>query len=668
MNGRRGWTRRDAASLLGGTLGGMLGLGAGAEVPTGPRPGDDFYQFVNAAEIAAMVIPSDRWDYGQTDVVGARVADQLRASILAAAQRATPRSAEEARVATMFHSLLDEAAIQRAGMAALKKWLAVLEQARSHEDLGVLMADPRSSSLVAFNVFPAQGEWMPYVDTQNHNQPPLGLPVWMYAADGEGQRASREAYAHFIADVFALVGMDDGSRRADRVVALEKDIAAKLWPLERVRERRANLHVMSVPELEAFAPGLPWQAMLKARELHNVRRLNLGTDTAVVALAELFARTPRDVWRDWLAFSWIRNCIDVLPQSLRDAQWRFAAGAGDRRRPPREVEILEIVNRRLPMEVGRLYVEAHVPAGTREEVGTLLDYLKRAMAERLHAADWLDEASRAEALAKLGAMTHKAVAPLSWPEWQGAPLRADDAVGNLHKLWRRDWSMQLERLKSAQARAGIWYQSPQIVDASYSVLLNKIEVPAAILQGPYFSVDAHPAANFGGIGAIIGHEMGHGFDDQGILFDSQGVLRDWVSEQSRAEFKRRAERLVAQYEGFEPLPGLKLNGRRTLGENIADLSGVSLALRAFELYRIAHPELELDKRESHRAFFRNWARIWAYKAPESAIRHIVANSYYVPAPYRVNGVVRNLDAWYETFEVGPGESLYLSPEERVRLW
>jgi endothelin-converting enzyme/putative endopeptidase len=205
------------------------------------------------------------------------------------------------------------------------------------------------------------------------------------------------------------------------------------------------------------------------------------------------------------------------------------------------------------------------------------------------------------------------------------------------------------------------------VDASYSVLLNSIELPAAILQAPFFSGSAHPADNFGAIGALVGHEMGHGFNDQGLLFDSKGVLRDWMGADAQSAFAARAEELVAQYGAFEPLPGLKLNGRRTLGENIADLSGVSLALRAYELYRADHGD-KLDLRKARRKLFLSWARVWVYKAPESAVRHIVEHSDHAPAPCRVNGVVRNLDAWYEAFDVTAGDALYLKPDARVRLW
>lgn len=663
--GQKTLTRRDVMRIAGAApILLMLPSQLRAQPGSGPRPGDDFYRFANAADIEAMVIPPDRWDYGQTDIAGARVEKHIAELV----RTAVSRSPEEARVAAVHRAMLDEAAIERDALASLKHDLAAFERARTHGDLAVLMADPRSSSLVAFNVFPVQGEWMPYVDTYNHNQPALGLATWQYSAEDENGIATREAYARLIAELLTLTGFDDGARRAGEVLAIEKAIAARYWSFERLRDRRANLHVMTVEELETFAPGLPWRAMLEARGVGGAARLNLGTDSAVAALAEFFAATPVDTWRSWLAFSWIRNSIDALPAALRDANWRFNSRGGNAERPPREKAAIQFITRRMPMEIGRLYVDGHVLAGTREQAEMLVGYLKRAMRERLESTDWLDPASRAEAIAKLDAMRLKAVAPQSWPEWQGAELRADDAYGNLGKLAQRDWSNQRDRLTDAEARTQYWYQAPHAVDASYSVLFNTIEIPAAILQPPYFSPDGDMAANFGGIGAIVGHEIGHGFDDQGMLYDSKGILRDWISEASKAEFARKAESLVAQFEAFEPLPGLHLNGRRTLGENIADLSGVSLALRAYQLYRADHPGEGSDEREALRTFFLSWATIWRYKAPESAIRHIVANSYYVPPPYRVNGVVRNIDAWYDAFAVGPGDDLFAPPEGRVRMW
>ncbi|MBY8825031.1 M13-type metalloendopeptidase [Sphingomonas colocasiae] len=665
-------TRRDAIIGLGAFSAGLAcvpGPAWAGGSGDGIAPGDDFYRHINAAEIDAMTIPPGKWDLGQFDLVSMRVAGQMEALVrVAAARRGAPRSDEEGRVVAAWRALLDEGAIAGRGAAALAERLAPIFAAGTHDAIALRMADPCQPSPFAFNVFPAQGEWLAHLDTQNHEQPFLGLPVTAYAADDARSIAMRAAYAEGIAALLGLAGIADGARRAADILAIETGLAARQWPLERLRDRRANLHVMTVAELEAFAPGLPWRAMLRVRGLEGISRVNLGTDGAVAAMARFFAETPVEGWRSWLALGRIRDGAAVLPSPLRAAVHRLSLIPSGRDAPPpaRAAEAIRFLTRRMPMDLGRLYVEAHVGARTRSETAAMLSYLKRAMAERLRAADWLDAGSKAEALAKLDAMGLKAAYPRSWPAWHGPALSADDAAGNLDTLSRRNWALQRTRL--AGDGGELWYQAPQFVNASYSVLLNSIEVPAAILQPPFFSADRHPAANFGAIGAIVGHEIGHGFDDQGLLYDSLGVLCDWMSTAARAAFAERAERLVSQYEGFEPLPGLKLNGRRTLGENIADLSGVSLALRAWQLYRADHPGSAPDERTALRAFFASWAKCWCYKAPDDAIRHIVANSYHAPAACRVNGVVRNLDGWYDAFAIGPGEALYLPPDERVRLW
>jgi endothelin-converting enzyme/putative endopeptidase len=634
------------------------------------RPGDDFYLYADAADIATMTIPPDRWDYGQFDVIGETVMARIAVLVERAASRPSPGSAVERRVGAVYRSVLDEASIASGGLARLKRELARIMAVVSHEQIGVLMAHPRSSTVVAFSVFPAQGEWIVYLDQLNQSQQMLELSTNGYSATDTQSVKVRDAYRRCIAQWFTLAGIADAERRAADIVTLEGEIARRQWSFEKLRDRRANLHVMTVSELETYAPGLPWRAMLAARGVGNVARVNLGTDSAVAAQAALFRDTPVDVWRSWLAFTWIRNGIEIMPAGFRDAYWAFSGEVlrGSKARPPRREEALRFVNGRLRMDVARLYVEAHFPERDRRRAGEMLAYLKRAMAERLQTTSWLDPASRSEALAKLDAMALKAGYPQDWPTHDGhADLRADDASGNLEILLQEGWTAQLDRLGKAHPQQELWYLSPQTVDASYSVLLNSIELPAAILQPPFFSGTAHASENFGAMGALVGHEMGHGFNDQGLLFDSKGIMRDWMSADAQAAFAARAQQLVAQYSALEPLPGLKLNGRRTLGENIADLSGVSLALRAYELYRADHGDT-LDVAEARRRLFLSWAKVWVYKAPESAIRYIVENSDHAPAPCRVNGVVRNLDAWYDAFDVAPDDELYLAPDDRVRLW
>jgi endothelin-converting enzyme/putative endopeptidase len=300
----------------------------------------------------------------------------------------------------------------------------------------------------------------------------------------------------------------------------------------------------------------------------------------------------------------------------------------------------------------------------------MVDYLRKAFAERLANVSWMDDATRREAQAKLAHFTFKIGYPRIWRDYSGVDIRRDDAAGNLKRIRQADWAYNVRRL-SPNLKDEPWYETPQTVDASYSVLYNAIELPGAYLQPPYFDADADPAVNFGAIGAFVGHEMGHGFDDQGIIYDSAGRMRDWWSKDALDQFHARTQALIDQYDAFSPYPGLHVDGARTIGENIADLSGVSLAYRAYHMYLADHPcagRVSRDGLTGDQRFFMAWAQAWRYEAPESAMRWLIKYNYHAPAQYRVNGVVRNIDAWYDAFGVKPGDALYVPPDQRVRIW
>jgi putative endopeptidase len=379
-----------------------------------------------------------------------------------------------------------------------------------------------------------------------------------------------------------------------------------------------------------------------------------------------------DDWRSYVAFHWIQNQIDVLPRAFRESSWTFHGQvlSGAKEPPSREDIALRLVNSSLGHQVGRLYVERFFSPETKAAAEELIGYLRKAFAERLSSVSWMDDATRAEAQAKLARVKFKVGYPGLWRDFSVLEIKADDAAGNLRRIREADWAYQRRRLEPDN-KDEPWYQTPQTVDASYSVLLNAIELPAAFLQPPYFDAKADPAVNFGAIGGIIGHEMGHGFDDQGIIYDSQGRLRNWWSARSLMQFHGRAQALIEQYDAFSPYEGVHVNGRRTIGENIADLSGLSLAHRAYRLYIADHPcarQASLDGLSGEQRFFLSWAQAWRYKAPESAIRWVIDYGYHVPTPYRVNGVVRNMDEWYQAFDIKPTDKLYVAPDKRVRIW
>jgi endothelin-converting enzyme/putative endopeptidase len=637
------------------------------------RPGDDFFNYVNEGWIQSTEIPPGHWDYGQTTVLISKVEEQIRSVIAASVARPSPRFSAAQQVGDAYSSFLNVDRIEHVGSKALARDVKRILASKTPDDVVRWMAHPTSSSIVAINLFPADGEWRVHLDQQNSTIPMLGLSGReAYERTDGSYPATRAAYQAHIAKVFELAGVDRATARAQRVVALEGKIAANQWTLELLRDRKANFHPMSVQELTRYAPGFPWPAFLEARGVGNVSDIVLGTDTAVKAQAQLFANSPLDDWRSYIAFHWIQNQIDVLPRAFRDSSWAFYGQvlSGAKAPPARDDVALRLVNSSLGHPIGRLYVERYFSPETKAAAQELIAYLRKAFEERLNRVPWMDEATRAEAQAKLARTKFKVGYPTIWRDFSDLDIRADDAAGNLQRIRESDWAYQRKRL-APDHKDEPWYQTPQTVDASYSVLFNAIELPAAFLQPPYFDAKADPAVNFGAIGGIIGHEMGHGFDDQGIIYDSQGRMRNWWSAESLQQFHSRAQALIEQYNAFSPYEGVHVNGQRTIGENIADLSGLSLAHRAYQLYladRACAGRTSLDGLSGEQRFFLSWAQGWRYKAPESAIRWVIDYGYHVPTPYRVNGVVQNMDEWYEAFGIQPTDKLYVPPEKRVRIW
>jgi putative endopeptidase len=635
-------------------------------------PGDDFFRFVNAGWIASTPIPAGYWDYGQTNVLISKVDRQIADLLSDLATTDAPRGSVEQQVRDANASFLDTAAIELRGARQLRKQIAWIMAARTADAIARRMADPTSSSLFAINVYPAELRSRVHLDQQNLVQPMLGLPSAddYRRTDADGA-ALRDAYVTYVAQVLDLAGIQDAHSRSQRLLALETRIAANLWPFEKLRDRRANYHPLTVAALDEYAPGFPWRAFLAERGVAHVRDIVLGTDTAVQAQAGLFAATPLEDWRTYLSFHWIQNQIDVLPEDFRRASWEFYGRrlSNAQQSPPRQEVAARLVSSALGQQLGKLYAQRYVKAETRAAASEMIVYLRKAFEERLAQAGWMDDSTRVAAQAKLARLSFKVGYPMVWRDFSGIRIDGEDAAGNLRRLRAADWLDQRRRLEPGVKE--VWNQTPQTVDASYSVLYNAVELPGAFLQPPYFDAHADPAVNFGAIGAIVGHEIGHGFDDQGIIYDAEGRMRDWWSKESLARFHQRAEALVSQYDAYAPYPDAHVNGRRTIGENISDLSGVLLAYRAYHLYLSDHPcprSAAPDGLSGDQRFFMSWAQAWRYQAPESAVRHVVKWGFHAPTPYRVNGVMRNIDEWYEAFGVKPGDALYLPPEQRVKIW
>ncbi|MBB6086477.1 M13 family metallopeptidase [Wenzhouxiangella marina] len=630
--------------------------------------GDDFFTYVNEGWISKAEMPPGFARFGAFTELALLAEERVEAII-----RDAEASEEEdqVRIASLYRSYMDLDRIESLGLTPIRAELDQLLALETHEDIATWMS--RNGTASIFSLFIGQDSGNPERYLVHIGQSGLGLPNRdYYLREDAPFPEHRAAYVHYIQATLERAGLDESQRRAEAIMALETALAEVHWSRVQQRDREANYRLIERAALEDIAPGFPWSDWLSARSVDAIDELVMRNDSAVQASAEWFRSVSVDDWRAWHAFHWLDNHGPYLGEAWRQAHFdfhdrRLGGVEEDRARDRRGIAL---VSSRLGELVGQVYVQRHFPASYKAQMETLVEYLRRAFRERLEALPWMDEETRSEALAKLAAFRPKIGYPDRWRDYSGIMMQGNDLIGNLDRLADWSWQDSLARLDEP-VRDWEWFMSPQTVNAYYSSTRNEIVFPAAILQAPFFDPAADAAVNFGAIGGVIGHEMGHGFDDQGSRSDAAGVLRNWWSEQSRAQFDERSQRLADQYDAFEPLPGMNVNGRLSLGENIGDLGGLSIAHHAYRLYLEDHHDGQapvLDGFTGDQRFFMAWSQVWRTIETEESLRARLIRGPHSPAQYRVNGVVRNIDAWYDAFGVTEEHALYLPPEARVSIW
>lgn len=652
-------TRHDSRKPTFGTWGVETGNFSGTI-----SPGDDFFGYVNERWLRTATRPAGYSRFMEMNAMHLRTEARIRGIIEDPGVEAGPAGRQ--KIQDLYRSFMDTALIERRGLGSIRADLDRILAIADPEGVARWMAHPSSYSIVTAYVFADAGHperTILHLDQQTLFGRFVDLP---------GSAEHQAAYRDYVAATLGRAGIDRREARADDLLALEKRLAAVQWDRIKLADRLANYHPMPRPELERFAPGFPWSAFLDAMGVPPIRELVLNTDTAVQASARIFAETPVDVWKSYLLFHWIQRHVEFLPAAYREASVAFHGKllAGRDSERSRESRGVQFVNANLSELIARVYVARHFPESYRARMRELVSYLQGAWRERLVRATWLDEPTRAEALAKIATLSVEVGFPDQLRDYAEVRISADDPIGNLHRLQHAYWVTRLAYLRRP-SKEWDWYQPPQTVDASYSPQLNRITFPAGILQPPAFDPYADPAVNFGAIGAVIGHEIGHGFDDQGSRFDAAGRLRNWWTPAARANFERGTTGLVEQYSAFEPLPGMHLKGRQVLNENIADLSGVGIAHLAYRMYlRDKHGGVApvLEGFTGDQRFFLGWGQYWRTLETEAGLLQAIEGSYHSPPRYRVNGVVRNIDAWYAAFDIKAGDALYLAHDRRVRLW
>ena len=636
------------------------------------EPGDDFFRFVNGAWAARTSIPADRSSYGAFAVLRDVAENQVHALLDEwAASRTLAATSDEGKAATVYRAFMDDAAIEKLDASPLAPRLAAIRAASSREALAALMGKaPTGPGASFFGVRIGDDVKDPERYTLYLSQSGLGLPDREYYLRENFARQKAE-YEKYVARLLTLAGWTTPDTHAAAIVAMETRIADAHWPRAESRNRDKTYNPMTWAELAAAAPGFPWPAFAGAAGIDTSPRAVVAQNTAVPKIAAVFAETPVATLQAWQAFRTVDQAAPYLSRRFVDANWEFRSkvlhGAQEQRaRWKRGVQVTENA---MGEAIGRTYVARFFPPESKSKMEQLVADLRAAMRRRIEGLDWMEPATKAAALEKLAAFDVKIGYPSKWRDYAAFQPRPGDAYGNVERAAAFEWAFDLGRL-GRKVDDEEWGMTPQTVNAYYQSAKNEIVFPAAILQPPFFDPKADTAINYGAIGGVIGHEITHGFDDQGRKSDARGVLRDWWTADDAKRFETQADRLGAQYEAYQfpSLPGLKLTARIGMGENIADLGGVLLGLEAHTLsLKGAEPPV-LDGFTARQRIFLGWTQVWRTLFRDDALRQQIVNGPHSPGFIRAYAPLRNVDAWYEAFDVVPGQSLYLAPDQRARIW
>ncbi|HEX6037959.1 M13 family metallopeptidase [Longimicrobium sp.] len=635
------------------------------------RPQDDFFAFVNGGWMQRTQIPADRTSIGSFLDLRDESQAALRSIIdsVSAAQNAPGSNGQ--KVGDMYRSFMDTARIEQLGITPLRADMQRIAAVTGREQYPELFAAMRRigvSTPFSFGVGQDQGNSSRYVVSVS--QSGLGLPDRdLYLVDNERNNTVRQGYVTYLENLLRLSGTPDAAGAARRVMAFETEIARIQWDRVRNRDRNATYNPASIADLQARTPGFRWATYLSNAGLNGVDSVIVRQPEYLNAVDALLAATPVETVKTYLTSRLLDGAAAYLGRDFRDARFAFRSRilSGQEQERPRWQLGVGAVEGALGEAVGELYVARTFSPESKARMQQLVANLLVAYRQAIDELEWMSPATKAEAQAKLASFTVKIGYPDEWKDYSGLEIRADDLLGNMRRSTAWEYADMIGRLGKPVDRTE-WGMTPQTVNAYYNPVNNEIVFPAAILQPPFFDLSADDAVNYGAIGSVIGHEISHGFDDQGRKSDGQGNLRDWWTAQDATAFEQRATMLANQYSAFEPIPGARVNGRLTLGENIGDVSGVAIAYRAYHNSLQGRQAPRIGGFTGDQRFFLGYAQVWRSMAREQALRQQLLTDSHSPGMYRTNGVLANLPAFYEAFNVRPGDRMYLAPEQRVKIW
>ena len=632
------------------------------------RPQDDLFRAGNGHWLATTEIPADKSSFGMVAQLRDLSDQRVRALVEGLAQ-AKPGSAEH-KIGAYYASFMDTVAIDRAGLAPVKPQLDGIAALQTREQIAAWLG--RNVGVVDMPVvLSVEADFkQPGINRVIANQGGLGLPNRDYYLKDDARlvkaRAAYQTYLEALARAAGLALPEDAARR---VLALERQLAQAQWPAEENRDPQKIYNPMTPAELAAKAPGLDWAGLLAAAQLPAQDKLIVSQPSYVTAAARLLGEAPLDDVRLYLSLRLLDGSADVLPQAQREARFAFRGTAltGASSEQPRWQQAVADLNQALGEAVGEAYVKRHFAAADKARMLKLVNNLLAAYGESIDGLAWMTPPTKAKAKDKLSKYLVKIGYPDVWRSYAALDVKVGDAAGNRQRAARFEWLRQAAKAgKPVDKRE--WGMTPQTVNAYYNPTFNEIVFPAAVLQPPLYNTRADDAVNYGAIGAVIGHEISHGFDDEGSQFDGDGALANWWTDADRQAFEAIGARLVAQYEAYEPLPAKHVNGKLTLGENIADLSGLQIAYKAYLRSLGGKPAPVVDGFTGPQRFFMGWSQAWREKMREPRRLQLLTLDPHSPAEFRANGAAVNHDGFHDAFKTQPGDKMFKPSEDRIRIW
>ncbi len=640
------------------------------------KPGDDFFLYANGTWYKTAVIPPDRSSTGSFQNL--RILSETRMQEIAASLDARPYDQlndEEKKLRDLYDAFMDRTQIDANGLKPARADLDMITDLKTLDDVAAAIGDQRTQfdGPIGFGI--GINDKDPNAYSINLGQAGLGMPDRdYYLRDDKDLAATRDAYKKHLAAMFTLVGMDDADKRATAVYDLEHKIAEAEWANADRRDEDKVYNPMSYAELKALAPQYPWDAFFSRSGLPlnaaNARRqVIVAEKSAFPKLAQIFADTPVATWRDYLTVHYLHTYAAYLPKAFDAEDFAFYGTTlqGNAQQLARSARAAHLLDGLMGEALGKLYVAKYFPPEAKAKAVELVDNLLKAYDADIRTLAWMTPATREKAAYKLHHFGVKIGYPDHWRDYSAYVVKRDDLLGDIQRGGLFEWNRQLRRLDLPVDKTE-WGMTPPTVNAYNNPQGNEIVFPAAIMQPPFFDANADDAVNYGSIGAVIGHEISHGFDDQGAKFDATGAFNNWWTPDDLKAFQAKTAALGAQYSAYEPLPGLHINGAFTMGENIADNAGIAIALKAYHISLDGRKAPVIDGFSGDQRFYLGFGQVWRGKLRDGALRQQVLSNEHSPPAFRAIGATRNQDAWYEAFDVKPGDKYYLPPDQRVHLW